>query len=503
MYDKVFEDIGGFKIDARTSHRDLIFDNLGEALKHKDKFPGLSNAQSAKFADYVTIKLDDTHRIIIKRADHSAVRKEFLGDDTEYNTKIIFKTAEFHGYMHFSHLPTNTNLMAGASISTPNATEGTWIIRNDQAYDNKYYKGTATKESSKLDKASIAVEFLMTEKEALNIISEIDKEHKSIPPDNQVFKFTGNNCHDFAHKIYKLLGKDGHFIDFIRSKHLDFHDMGIFWIYKLAYPSISQYIGIMGKMLYEHPSARIPMLIKGIPYVSKFVLKAFNLCEAVYDFASWNYYYYFCSSTTELANKQDAYGNNALHKALLMGDIKAAEEYLKMEVSCNAQNVRGETALHLAAGLKPSPAKIALLEKLIEKTTNINQPDLYEDCIPLTFAVIADDREAIELLVSKGANVYFINGTNESLGNIAAETAKGKPEAAKALFEIAPDILYYDNGTRQIPIHHDNMKGILTPPEAAPPAKDHITEHNIITDVLEHFKPLIEVLTPNIILDAH
>jgi hypothetical protein len=456
--------------DERTYNRDLIFSNYEEALKYKDALRECIDEKtiSGKSGNYVTLRIDDTYRIIIKNANHAMVRKELCGDLTDYRYKVAFKIAEFHGYAQFTDMKTNLSKAIGASTDKPGCFFGNWILRDDNVYDEKYFRGDQHLEPGEQslipDKASLSIEFFVADEKLKQGFISLIKHHSSIPDDNNGFNFFWNNCHTYTHKVYQDLGFLGHPVNFVRSENLDFNDQGVCFYFLKAqnWVMFAENIALVPKALQQYIPAA-PSL--GISWY-------------------WDYY------TTYSVDDCDAYGNNGLHRALTNNDIATASKYLDDIFNPDAKNLKGETALHLAAKLNPSPEKLAFLEKLLSKVKDVNPEDLHSDNIPLTFAVKADDPDAIDILVKYGANLHFVTPTNDCLGNIAAEW--GARKSASKLFELEEALLVYDGGNRQLPIHHEKIANALSVPEDAPEPKDKVQEHNIIQDLGDFLSPLVQ-----------
>ncbi|MDF3047251.1 MAG: ankyrin repeat-containing protein [Candidatus Midichloriaceae bacterium] len=457
--------------DERTYNKDLIFSSYEEALKYKDVLRECIDEKtiSGKSGNYVTLRLDDTYRIIIKNADHAIVRKELCGDTTDYRYKVAFKVAEFHGYVQFTDMKTDLSKAIGASTDKPGSFSGNWIVRDDGVYDEKYFRGDHHLEPGQQtlmpDKASISIEFFVKDEQFKQAIDSLSEHHKSIDENNNSFHFVTNNCHDYTHKVYQELAFSGHPMHFVRSENLDFNDQGIcsYFLKAQSWGMFTQNIGLLSKA------------------VQQYIPEAPSLGIGWY----WDYY------TTYSVDDCDSYGNNGLHRALINKDIATASKYLDEVSNPDAKNLKGETALHLAAKLKPSPEKLEFLQKLLSKVGDVNPEDLHSDNIPLTFAVKADDPDAIDLLVEHGANLHFVTPTNDCLGNIAAEY--GAKKSAAKLFELEETLLVYDAGNRQLPIHHPKIAEVLPTPKDAPEPKNEIEEHNKIPDL---YAFLHELLSP-------
>ncbi len=534
VYDRIFKEISEnntnivFDSDKVSKQKYLTFSSYDDALKCREAFgtfinekteaAGLSNVTYLDFSsnkytpaiedpnapklNIVTVKLDNNHLIIINNADLETVRKEFLGDKTEYTHSVIFKNAEYHGYPHFKNLKTGVESLPGTSVKPFGKWFGENIVRNERAYEDKYYRGNVFIKAGinpKENKASFGVEVLIT-KEQLEIAKKVFSKYsedfaKSAPKaqylnasdasklskglyffkqtyhDGENFYcFYNNTCHDSIARLFREMGFKGHFLNFVRADNLDMNDQGTF------YDAIS-----------AHGTYTICSRIPFAEIVNKHV----PLFKQSYDLGYLDSSTLSYSLLLEQANQQDKDGNNALHQALIMNDIKKATLLIdKLGVDVNVPNKRGEIALHLVAKMKPSDEKLVLLKKVVDATSDINAPDLFGDNIPLSFAVWADDPAAIKFMVEHGANLHFVNDTHEKLSNIAAEhSAKN---AAKALQELDPEIMYHDNLNRQVPIHHPNIKDALEIPEEIPvKAKTVEEEYVMIGNINPYFDILV------------
>jgi hypothetical protein len=127
---------------------------------------------------------------------------------------------------------------------------------------------------------------------------------------------------------------------------------------------------------------------------------------------------------------------------------------------------------------------------------SINATDLYNDYTPLSFAVLSDDPEAIKLLVEHGADLYYINGTHDNLASVAIMSYCYK--AAAALYEMDPHLLYFDNLTRQIPLHVPQVKEMVELQDEAlvPAAKNDHEEYLTINSEREIESMLSALIAP-------
>jgi hypothetical protein len=523
-----------FDKDKTSNQRYLIFNSYEEALKYKEAFGTLinENTEAAQLSNVtyldfsgnqytslqdsdaklniVTVKLDKNHLIIINNADLRTVRKEFLGDKTEYTHSVTFKNAEFHGYLHFKNLLTCAEFFPGTSVREFGKWFGGSIIRNDRVYDSKYYRHNVFIKGGLnpvQDKASVGIEVLITQEQlekAREVLAELlesftksasaaqylhDQEAYTVVKgahyvvnrlvnDENFYNFFYNNCHHSVYRLYKELGFKGHYLHFVRADHLDIRDVGVLHSLSLAH-------GIpTALMSTEHVHDLKDQGV--VKKINKLLSKGDDLSYITKESLS-------IPENLERANQQDENGDNALHLALKRNEVEKAELLIDAGIDVNVPNKRGEIALHLAAGMKPSAEKLKLLEKIITSTLDIDAKDLFADNTPLSFAVRSDDAEAIKLLVQNGADLHFINSTHEKLSNIAAEySAKN---AAKVLQELEPEIMHFDNLTRQIPIHHPRIKDVLEVPEnIAVKAKTTEEEYIIISDINPYFDILVALV---------
>ncbi len=105
-----------------------------------------------------------------------------------------------------------------------------------------------------------------------------------------------------------------------------------------------------------------------------------------------------------------------LHRCLMMNDEDVAETLVDKGADVNARDGLGQTAFHLAVSDGHEP----LLRKMTAKKADINA--VCNDFTPLMLAAMADNRQAIKLLVHKGADI----GIRKSNGVTADMLARSR-----------------------------------------------------------------------------
>ena len=135
------------------------------------------------------------------------------------------------------------------------------------------------------------------------------------------------------------------------------------------------------------------------------------------------------------ANANDTYpdGDSHLHKAAHLGNVKIAEELLKMGADVNAKDHKGRTSLYISASYRDLP----LTHLLASHWANVNTPytdkkstknqTLLHLCTSVNFP------EIVEVLLDSGADIDKIN----SKGETALFTAimKGHDEIALKIMD--------------------------------------------------------------------
>ena len=92
--------------------------------------------------------------------------------------------------------------------------------------------------------------------------------------------------------------------------------------------------------------------------------------------------------------------NPILHKAIVKGNLKSVEFWIKKGESIEAKNADGQTAVHYAVSLNRLP----IVEFLLEKGAKIEQKDK-NGYTSLFIAVSKGYKPIVEILIKHGANL--------------------------------------------------------------------------------------------------
>lgn len=488
------------RIDKSSGVRWMIFDSLSDIMDHKKVIAELvsKNSQAGHLSNvkflvkngnkveleekqecksYTSIRIDRNHMIMVKNASLEDVRAVLLADDAKYQYKVSFCTSEYHGYMKFCNMETGKEAMIGIANYPLDSLFAAKSVRNEAKYHQKHFKGNIMisegVENPKSDKGSSCIDFLITQKQFNDArqFLHMQYEHwrngyqKSLiegtPKNIQEavgryfsghlpYNILMSNCHCDQADVFRVMGFQGNFGEYVPADYYDLKDKGL--LYDLYQTHGLVRVGTHNfRKLASIAIEKIPM------QPVEQVLKK--------QFIAWN------------EPKDKAY---ALHLKLEVSDTKGAIAMLKEGVDPCYTNTKGEHAFHLAAKLRPSNDKMEIIDELCTRyPSRINDQDLYGEHTPLSFAVMADDPDAIKKMIAHGADVKFVNETNDNLANIAA--SYNARNAAKALSEIAPELFYHDNGTKQLPLYilQEVVPAELS--EYAPPIKQH-DELHLITD---------------------
>lgn len=518
--------------DPKFSGRVINISSFDDAVKVRDEILKFAtkDSEAAQVGDYVSIKLTDNQYVHIHGSDLVNVRKEVLCDDRDYKYSVSFKNAQYHAYMSFENLHTDAKKVIGASVKPIAAKHGDLFIRDDGAYEDKYFRGhEPVSANAKRDQASFAVKFLITEEQFEKMVEKFHQDNERLGlSGNGEYSFETSNCHSYIYSHYKNDGFTAHHYKFANSNEIDLNDQGSAYSFLLAQTTdvekimpwpLSELNKIIGacyavitapvetaQLIDSYKSFAYSMMPSSLQwsldkadccipdFVQYAVLNSIGVYRPSTDFKdillrSFN----DKEGSIAEANKQDEQGNTAIHQLLLSGNIEQAMSFVNLGADVDIPNHKGETVLHLAAGLPKSSQKMELLKNIIAHTTNINAEDKYSTNIPLTKAALANDAESMKLLIDNGANVGFLNSDGDKIIHIVAEAFQSESDFAVAdlIFNLDRDQFLVDNGTRQIPLHHPNFKGHFDGKvENAPEPKDEIGLYLHIPDVKEFFAEL-------------
>ncbi|CAH1404949.1 unnamed protein product [Nezara viridula] len=140
-------------------------------------------------------------------------------------------------------------------------------------------------------------------------------------------------------------------------------------------------------------------------------------------------------------------GNTAAHLAASMGNVETLRWLADNGANITAKNCKGQTPLHVAAAAGHPAALNSLMELMAEQRrregTRLGaiprglgavDPEDSEGCTPLHLAARANNVDAVQTLLDKGADYNFIN--NEGLSPLNEAMLWGANDAEQLLLEI-------------------------------------------------------------------
>ena len=92
--------------------------------------------------------------------------------------------------------------------------------------------------------------------------------------------------------------------------------------------------------------------------------------------------------------------NPILHKAIVKGNLKSVQFWIKKHEDIETKNFDGQSALHYAVSMN----KLSIVEFLLGKGAKIDEKDK-RGFTPLHFAVSKDYKPIIEMLIKHNANL--------------------------------------------------------------------------------------------------
>lgn len=120
-------------------------------------------------------------------------------------------------------------------------------------------------------------------------------------------------------------------------------------------------------------------------------------------------------------NLQNNNGNNALHEAVISGNIKIVELIINQISNINLQNKVGDTPLHLSINYKYNDISIFLIGYGCDVNTKVKEYDL----TPLHYAILYNEKEIMKVLIKNNAdpnmqdyrgNTCFMYALKENFG---------------------------------------------------------------------------------------
>ncbi|MCG2589978.1 ankyrin repeat domain-containing protein [Rhodohalobacter sulfatireducens] len=106
-----------------------------------------------------------------------------------------------------------------------------------------------------------------------------------------------------------------------------------------------------------------------------------------------------------------------MFEALKMNDISSIHKFIEDGADINAQNNKGNTALHYAI----SEGNEEMVKSLIKLGANVNEMNAHYNT-PLTIAIINERNQVVDILLQAGANPNYGNNDKMTPTHIAALT---------------------------------------------------------------------------------
>ncbi len=443
-----------------------------ENLKAVTKIPALTDFMKtlfqgtppiAKIGDDVSIRLDDeaSALIIFRDVKLHEVRQKLFDDYTMYTHRHAFKVAEFHGFTGVAKLTDNEPgeyRHFGGAVIPKGAVSGRFYIRTDDYYNIRYFKGFQKLKPGELypkaDKGSLSVEFDITEAQARTYFDKIKSDDIKTRENYTKFAFylphtirspeyLGKNCYDYGNEIFRALGFNGTYFDYIKIDEVNVKDQGVMFQW-MDYSRTDFFANF--PLVWEvaiAPYTSIPTSI--ITLLSYF--QWFAPFSNIHPLSSKETFLYTNSADLQKVNEL---GETKLHVALLAHKFDLAKEFLNNGINVDAQNKANISALGLAAGLPASQEKYAILKEMIARTQNINLPEIDGTAIPLTKAVLANDLEAVRMILLAGGDFNFRNDNGDNLVHLA--TQNNAYDVVYELYRANPSLMIEDNGEHQYPV---------------------------------------------------
>jgi len=133
------------------------------------------------------------------------------------------------------------------------------------------------------------------------------------------------------------------------------------------------------------------------------------------------------SKGADISAQEGLQGSTKLHDACSSGDIAVATFLLDKGADIHARNRMGATPLWVAAVYDQKE----IVELLLEREANINALDRRRQCTPLWIAVRNGNKDTVELLIRKGANIH--TSDNEGRTPLAIAKQRGHTEIVELL----------------------------------------------------------------------
>ena len=156
-------------------------------------------------------------------------------------------------------------------------------------------------------------------------------------------------------------------------------------------------------------------------------------------------------------NLKDSNGWTALHYAAQIGDLESVKILIDKKADINAFSNNGRTALHFAAKMNREKVVNYLVDTILEKFKNdfgkyLNAKDEH-GCTASHLAAKEGNTNCLEILLSKGADVYATDICGWNILHYASFHAKGETIRHIVKYDVDYDILINTKNTQnKLPI---------------------------------------------------
>ncbi len=406
------------------------------------------------------LQFNKNTQIVFKNTPFKDAINYLLPNPEKFTHTLSIKTAEYHTYFELANTLTNQTLTIGGAPKLKGSKFDYIGLRNDSYYDPKYHSGHKSIHPHNLNphfnKGSIAIKFAIKKEEALSVLDRIktyDQDFKNSTLWFDISGNLGNNCADISNSIMNELGIQGKISDYYKIDELDLRDQGIMYLVwsdlgtiKFAYYMPHHFIDHLSYLFFgkgiDHVSE---YLGSKLGYYSLFAHPISPLIPAAYNGDESK-----IKDNTDKINVANFAGETPLHIALQNSHFEFASKLIFVGAHLQSKDAKGLTLLHIVAALEPSENKNLILKNLSYYIDDINSADYTKSTIPLTNAVLADDPEAVRILLTFKANASYINTNDDSIIDIAL--FNGKFKTINLIHEQDPNLIYRDNQEHQIPI---------------------------------------------------
>jgi hypothetical protein len=454
--------------DARSFQRYLIINEPNINAIPSNFFDKIANfipntPLFAQVGNDAVLKLLDNNLIIFKNLSATELQDRFFHhyDESELSYEITITTAEYHSFITLRNTknPNGIKNFGGAVFQKGNFV-GDLYVRSDNYYHAKYFREPTYLKPGEInpvfDKGSISITFPITEAQAMLAIEKVKNDSVNfmlIKPYFNLFGLqAGINCAEYANSVLNHIGIPGFFGDYYRGDQLDMHDKGIIYLFWKSHGTLTTIL---------HSNDMVRDLISYSIYGESFgetinhFLKGKFLGFALYKNTSLHLDAMDDCINASTVNPKDLnavndFGNTPLIEALILGKTNAALKLLDLGADFTISNSKGFSALHYAASLEKSAQKQEILTKMLANTSNVDALDHFNSYTPLAFAVKSNDIDAVKLFIEHGANINFINNSQDSLIDIAV--SHSSYDVIEPIYSLHPELLIRDNLESQIPL---------------------------------------------------